>query len=362
MPGAERGRRRRWSSDRSRSRYGARSRRRCACERRPRIGRARTPWAPSCPGRGGYDPADGDSGGRDTLASRRSAASATIVRSAAIVAAHRQPGGSSVASDVDLARAEAAHRRTIPRPAARGLDVGPGGVGRLLHRASRADEHRGAAGARSPARSASTPARSSPAARSKRLGVTTEYVTSGANADIYSPLTTFTPAQRPRSIEASCAILRGFLDKTAGVAAQDTRRSRTRWRRAVCGPARRRERGLVDRLRRARRGDWPAVKSGPTSAADVGPSSTVIRPPPDVLRKRCRTSSGAPAARGASASPLRADDLSPQGPARRIASATAPRGRLFRRGEPLALMPFAFVEEMKGRGRPSKARPGYMPS
>ena len=31
-----------------------------------------------------------------------------------------------------------------------------------------------------------------------------------------------------------------------------------------------------------------------------------------------------------------------RGPARAIAAATAP-GRLFRRGEPLALMPFAFV-------------------
>ena len=44
---------------------------------------------------------------------------------------------------------------------------------------------------------------------------------------------------------------------------------------------------------------------------------------------------------GASASLLRLL-TGAQGPGRAIASATAP-GRLFRRGEPLALMPFAFV-------------------
>jgi protease-4 len=72
----------------------------------------------------------------------------------------------------------------------------------------------------------------------EKVGVTAEAVTSGANADIYSPLTTFTPAQRQKVEAFMRDFYTGFLDKTARRA---TRRATkcTSSRRGVCGPGHR---------------------------------------------------------------------------------------------------------------------------
>ena len=74
----------------------------------------------------------------------------------------------------------------------------------------------------------------------EKVGVTREAVTSGANADIYSPLTAVHARAAPEGGSVHARLLHRLPRQDGGVAPQDARRGATRSRRAACGPARRR--------------------------------------------------------------------------------------------------------------------------
>ena len=86
-----------------------------------------------------------------------------------------------------------------------------------------------------------------------KAGVGTETVTSGANADMYSPFTPFTAPQRAKVEEFMQDFYKGFVGKVAESRKTTPKRSMP-WRRGVSGPAVRRLRtgwwtGLADSIR-----------------------------------------------------------------------------------------------------------------
>ena len=169
----------------------------------------------------------------------------------------------------------------------------------------------------------------------EKLGVTTQVVTAGRNADIYSPFTPFTGEQRTRVQAFLDEFYQGFVAKVA------TSRKKTTAgdRRAGAGPR------LDRRTGAGARAGGPAGRAGRGDRRGQGArwyrrrrrgGSGGLSAPADGVRGASRISSAAAAATGMLSA------LLGRAPARAVAAATAP-SRLFRRGEPLALMPFAFV-------------------
>ncbi|HWN85080.1 MAG TPA: signal peptide peptidase SppA [Vicinamibacterales bacterium] len=169
-----------------------------------------------------------------------------------------------------------------------------------------------------------------------KLGVTAEAVLEGANADIYSPLSTFTPAQREKVRALMENFYNGFLDKTAAARKKSRDEIHQLAQGRVWTGAQAKERGLVDRL-----GGLEVALAAVKERVGVRPDEaveTVIYPRPRTFYEALSDQLGGSSS---GVSLLRAL-AGARGPGRALASATAP-GRLFRRGEPLALMPFAFV-------------------
>ncbi len=166
-----------------------------------------------------------------------------------------------------------------------------------------------------------------------KIGVTAETVKSGANADIYSPFDAFTPAQR----EKITGYMDGFYDTFLEKAAESRKTTRERIEAVAGGRVwtgrQAREHGLVDELG----GLDTAVaiakeRAGIPEDEDV---ELVIYPPRRSLYEAItRQFGGAPGSLwGALAG----------GAERRAMAAVSAPVRLFRRGEPLAMMPFAFA-------------------
>jgi protease IV len=167
-----------------------------------------------------------------------------------------------------------------------------------------------------------------------KVGVTHETVSSGGNADIYSPFAKFTPAQRARVEDFLQDFYNNFLDKVA--ASRHTTREKidSVAQGRVWTGAQARERGLVDML------------GGLDTAIEVAKQRAKIPADEDVelvsyparrsfyeaLTEQFRGSAGL----GIWNLLAGADE------GRAIAALTAP-ARLFRRGEPLALMPYTFL-------------------
>jgi protease-4 len=168
----------------------------------------------------------------------------------------------------------------------------------------------------------------------EKIGVTHETVTSGGNADIYSPFAKFTPGQRARVEDFLQDFYNNFLDKVA------TSRHTTRdeidavAQGRVWTGAQAREHGLVD------------VLGGLDTAIEVAKQRAKIPADEDVelvsyparrslyetLTEQFRGDAG-----------LGIWNLLAGGnEGRALAALTAP-ARLFRRGEPLALMPYTFL-------------------
>ena len=187
-------------------------------------------------GRSGFDATDGDLVGSDSIVEdiRRIRDDRSI---RGIVLRIDSPGGSSVASDVILRELMLTQGATIPsgRSSCRCRISRRRAATTSRSRATRSWRSR----ARSPARSASTPGRSSTAARSNKVGVTAEAVLEGANADIYSPLSPFTPAQREQVARLHAGLLQRASSTRRPRRARRRATRSTRWRRAECGPARR---------------------------------------------------------------------------------------------------------------------------
>ena len=164
-----------------------------------------------------------------------------------------------------------------------------------------------------------------------KVGVTTETVTSGANADIYSPFKPFSPAQRARVQD----YMQGFYDTFVERAAESRRTTPEKIDAVAQGRVwtgrQAREHGLVDALG----GLSEAVRIAKERAGIAADEDVelVIYPARrsiyEALTEQFGASTGAWSALGSAER-------------RAIAALTTP-ARLFRRGEPLALMPFAFV-------------------
>ena len=165
-----------------------------------------------------------------------------------------------------------------------------------------------------------------------KVGVTTETVTSGANADIYSPFKPFTPAQRARVQD----YMQGFYDTFVEKAAESRRMTPEKIDAVAQGRVwtgrQAREHGLVDALG----GLGEAVRIAKERAGIAADEDVelVIYPARRSIYEAFTEQFGA----GASAWSVLAG-----GAERRAIAALTTPARLFRRGEPLALTPFAFV-------------------
>ena len=168
----------------------------------------------------------------------------------------------------------------------------------------------------------------------EKLGITTETVKSGANADIYSPFTRFSPAQRARVEDYMQGFYDQFVEKVAESRHTTPERIDAIAQGRVWTGRQARELGLVDRLG----GLDVAVEEAKKLAripADEDVELTVYPPRRSFYEALASRLGAGSATRTWQAFVGGAD-------ARAIAALTAPI-RLFRRGEPLALMPFTFV-------------------
>jgi protease-4 len=166
----------------------------------------------------------------------------------------------------------------------------------------------------------------------EKIGVSTETVKSGANADIYSPFAQFSPAHRARVQD----YMQGFYDNFVEKAAESRKMTPEQIDAVAQGRVwtgrQAREKGLVDELGGLDRAiDIAKERAGIDAEDEV---ELVVYPPRrslyEALTEQFGTRLGAWS--------LLADRAERQA----IAALTAP-ARLFRRGEPLALMPFTFV-------------------
>jgi protease IV len=284
-------------------------------------------------GRGGFDPTDGELIGSDTIVDEiRRIRNDRSVRG--IVLRIDSPGGSSVASDVILRELQLTKKDNPDRPIVVSMSDLAASGGYYI--ALGGDEIVAQPGTLTGSIGIYT-GKIVYGGTLEKIGVTTEAVTTGANADIYSPLRTFTPAQRQKVEAFMRDFYNGFLDKTA----ESRHKTRDEVHQLAQGRvwtgAQAKERGLVDRL-----GGLDEAIAAVKDLADIDPDTaveTVVYPRRRTFYEALSDQFGRSG--GASAGVLRLL-TGPQGPGRAIASATSP-GRLFRRGEPLALMPFAFV-------------------
>lgn len=170
----------------------------------------------------------------------------------------------------------------------------------------------------------------------EKLGVNSETVLSGADADIYSPFTPFSERQRGKIDRFMRDFYTGFLQKVAQ-ARKTTPEAVDRVARGrVWTGAQARERGLVDRLGGL---DVAVAVAKERAKIPAGEQVELVTYPARRSFYEALSEQFGGSRLGASAilSVLGGGD-----DARAVAAVTAP-ARLFRRGEPLALMPFAFV-------------------
>jgi protease-4 len=167
-----------------------------------------------------------------------------------------------------------------------------------------------------------------------KVGITTETVKSGANADIYSPVAAFTPEQRLKLTEYMQVFYSTFVEKVAR-----SRRSTPEAIHAVAQGrvwtgAQARERGLVDELGGLERA--VAVAKSAAGIPDGEDVELVTYPARRTLYEALSEQFGRVSLlaelRGALGS----------GGADALSTLASPLG-LFRRGEPLALMPFSLA-------------------
>jgi protease-4 len=167
-----------------------------------------------------------------------------------------------------------------------------------------------------------------------KLGITEETVKDGANADIFSPFAPFSPGQRDKVQTFIDSYYRNFIEKVAQSRHTTAEQIDAIGRGRVWTGSQARERGLVDALG----GLDTAVAMAKERAkipADEDVELVTYSPRSSLYEAITSSFRGS-----ADMNLLRTIVGDPE--ARALASLSAP-GRLFRRGEPLALMPYAFV-------------------
>jgi protease-4 len=166
-----------------------------------------------------------------------------------------------------------------------------------------------------------------------KVGVTTETVQSGRNATLSSPFAPFTPEQRDKLMDYMQVFYDSFVAKAAASRHTTSAQIHAVAQGRVWTGQQARERGLVDEL-----GGLDAAiaiakqRAGIPAEEDV---ELVVYPPRRTLVEALAQQLGSSSVGGWA-------QLAGGTQGRAIAALTAPV-RVFRRGEPLALMPFAFV-------------------
>jgi protease IV len=166
-----------------------------------------------------------------------------------------------------------------------------------------------------------------------KIGVTTGTVKSGANADIYSPFAPFSMAQRAKLQEFNQGFYDNFVEKVAESRKSTPERIDAVAQGRVWTGEQAMAHGLVDAL-----GGLDTAVAIAKQRANIDVSEDVelvVYPPRRSLYEALTEQFG-----GGSVSVWGV--LAGQVEQRALAAITAPT-RLFRRGEPLAMMPFAFV-------------------
>jgi protease-4 len=166
-----------------------------------------------------------------------------------------------------------------------------------------------------------------------KLGVSTETVASGANATIDSPFSRFTPEQREKVQGYIQGFYDNFVEKAAAARRTSPERINEVGRGRVWTGEQARAQGLVDEL-----GGLERAMAIAKERAGIPPDEdveVVVYPPRRSLYETLTEQLGG--------SRLGVWSLLGRGAEQRaLAALTAPT-RLFRRGEPLVLMPFTFV-------------------
>ena len=166
-----------------------------------------------------------------------------------------------------------------------------------------------------------------------KVGVTTETVTSGANADIYSPFKPFTPAQRARVQD----YMQGFYDTFVEKAAESRKTTPEKIDAVAQGRVwtgrQAREHGLVDEL------------GGLETAVRIAKERAGIDANEDVelVLYPARRSIYEALTEQFGGARFNAWSALANGAEQRAIAALSTQARLFRRGEPLALMPLVFT-------------------
>jgi protease-4 len=167
-----------------------------------------------------------------------------------------------------------------------------------------------------------------------KIGVTTETVASGRNADIYSPVSPFSPAQREKLGEYMQVFYNTFVEKVAASRRSTPERIHALAQGRVWTGAQAKARGLVDEL-----GGLDQAVTLAKQAANIPADedvALVTYPARRTLYETLSERLGSVSALGELRSAVAGGDVG-------ALSALASPLRMFRHGEPLALMPFAIV-------------------
>jgi protease-4 len=167
-----------------------------------------------------------------------------------------------------------------------------------------------------------------------KVGVTTETVKSGKNADIYSPFARFSPEQRAKVGAYVQGFYKGFITKVAEGRHTTPERIDAVGQGRVWTGAQAKDRGLVDAL-----GGLDTAISIAKERAHIPADEEVEL----VVYSPRRSFYEALTAIGRSSSALGAWGVLMNAAQRQAVAALVAPVTAFRRGEPLALMPFTFV-------------------
>ncbi|NOT44851.1 MAG: signal peptide peptidase SppA, partial [Acidobacteria bacterium] len=279
-------------------------------------------------GRSGYDPVNGPVAGSQSLVEQiRRIRDDESIR--AVILRIDSPGGSSVASDVVWRELQVLRERWPDRPIIASMsDLAASGgyyIALPAHAiVAQPGTLTGSIGIYA--------GKFTVGGALEKLGIGTGTLTAGANADIYSPFTPFTPDQRARLDASLQAFYDGFVQRVADSRGTTVERIRDLARGRVWTGAQARANGLVDEL-----GGMDVAVRLAKARAGIGADEDVelvVFAPRRTFYEALLERIGGTAGEGALLRALGGDVAAGV----RAVSAAA----RFRRGEPLALMPFAF--------------------
>ena len=293
-------------------------------------------------GRSGFDPVNGDTVGSDTMVEQiRRVRKDDSIR--AIVLRVDSPGGSAVASDVIWRELMITRDEKPKRPLVTSMSDLAASGGYYIAMPGHVIVAQPATLTGSIGIYSGKMALGQAAAK---IGVTAEAVKNGANSDIYSPFTPFTPAQRTKVQDFMQSFYDNFVEKAAASRHTTPERIDAVAQGRVWTGAQAVAHGLVDRL-----GGLDVAVAVAKEQAGIAADEDVelvVYPPRRTFYEALTEQLGGGARAALLPALSRSDALASFGVAQdalRAGSRVSAMAstRLFRRGEPLALMPFAFV-------------------